>query len=107
MDRHEGGEDADQEQDQHHVLSKPDVLRLYPGRSSASKEIFLGVELSAAKSPAGPRLLQRLNVVLVDDPGVDAELKLRLLMIMKSAVINISRDIYIYLRSTLSTSRWY
>ena len=77
VDRDQGGEDADQEEDEHHVLSEPDVLLLNTGRTSAAKEIILGVvEGSATESPARPRLLQRLNVVLINHPGVDTELKL-------------------------------
>ena len=74
--RHEGGEDADQEQDKHHVLSEPNVLLLHPGRPSAPEEIFLGVKLPATESSACPRLLQGLDVILIDHPGVDTKLKL-------------------------------
>ena len=75
VNRHEGGEDADQEEDEHHVLSEPNVLLLHPGRSSSSEEIFLCVKLPATESTPCPRLLQGLNVILIDHPGVDTKLK--------------------------------
>ena len=58
VDSDEGGQDADQEQDQHHVLGKPDVLLLDPRRSSASEEVFLSVKLPAAETSPSPGLFQ-------------------------------------------------
>ena len=76
VDGDQGGEDAHQEEDQHHVLREPDILLLNPGRAAATEEIILrDVELSATKATSGPRLLQGLNVVLINYPGIDAELK--------------------------------
>ena len=80
--RHQRGEDTDQEQDEHHVLGEPDILLLDPGRPPGTEVEILGViEGSATEAAASPRLLQGLNVVLIDYPGVDAELKLIMLMV--------------------------
>ena len=82
VDRHQRGEDADQEEDEHHVLREPDILLLDPGRPPGTEIEILGViEGSATEAAARPRLLQGLNVVLIDYPGVDAELKVIRLMV--------------------------
>jgi len=42
--RDQRGEDADQEQDQHHVLREPYVLLLDPGRPPAREEVVISLQ---------------------------------------------------------------
>jgi hypothetical protein len=74
--RDQGGEYADEEEDEHHVLGKPDVLLMNPGRSSASKEILVCVEIVPPVTPEAPTSARLVQVqhVLLDHPTVDAQL---------------------------------
>ena len=47
VDCDQGGKDADQEQDQHHVLSKADVLLLDPGTVAVTKYLIHSIKVSA------------------------------------------------------------
>ena len=72
----QSGEDADQEQYQHHVLCKPNVLLLHAGTVSVAEEVIHGVKVPASESTPCPRLIETLEVVLVDVVEVNTELML-------------------------------
>ena len=76
MHSEEGGKDTDEEEDKHHVLPETNVLLVTSGRTSAAEEILLGVEVPPAtpETPARPRLVQLIEVLVVDHPSVDAKL---------------------------------
>jgi len=76
VDCDEGGQDADEEEDQHHVLGKPNVLLMNTRGSAASKEIFVCVEIVPPVAPeaSASAWLVQVHYMLLDHPTVNAQL---------------------------------
>ena len=73
VNSHQGGQYANKEEDQHHVLAKCIVLSR---RSPATEEIFLVIKVSsvASEPSSGPWFIQILQVVVVNYPGINTKL---------------------------------
>ena len=91
MNSHQGGQYANKEEDQHHVLAKCSVLsRLSP----PTEEIFLIVKASsvALEPSPSPGFIQILQVVVVNYPGINTKLMcLRLIPSRRKSAAEFSR----------------
>jgi hypothetical protein len=70
VNSHQGGQYANKEEDQHHVLAKCIVL----SRWTPPTEVILLVSTVAFEPSPGPWLIQILQVVVVNYPGINAKL---------------------------------
>ena len=75
VNSHQGGQYAHKEEDQHHVLAKCIVLSWW---TPPTEEIFFIFKVSSvASEPSScPWFIQILQVVVVDNPGINTELVL-------------------------------
>ena len=80
MHGYKRGKNANQKQNQHHVFRKSDILLLNPRRPSAFKEIIFGIESPTPETSTCSWFIegsQRCNMMLVDDPCINTQLKIR------------------------------